>query len=179
MGSFCDQTAPDLERSRRVLSIGQKGERRRVGLGCVGQNLIEQHVNVRVAMPYTRHRKGSQLRVHHQRAVNLRVRFRQTLLAKKKIAIFPGHFGGYRVASLGGSEITVRFVIVPRRLERTCQIELVIRGARIELYRAPVIGNGQGKVRIIKIELAETSQAVPDLRVVRLETRGAFPVFGV
>ena len=111
--------------------------------------------------------------------MNFRVRFGQTVLAKKKIAIFPGHFGGNRVGSLGSSEIAVRFAFVPGHFKRAREIELVIRGARIELYRAPVIGNGQRNVRVIKIELAVPSQSVPDLRVAGLNAGGAFPVLRI
>src|SRR5690242_7106137 len=58
---FCDQTMPDLERSRRVLRINQKGERLRICRSSVGQNLIEQQVDIRVAMPYARYRQGNQI----------------------------------------------------------------------------------------------------------------------
>src|ERR1700730_12596746 len=128
-----------------------------MGSRRVRQDLIEQYVNVGVAMPNPRYGKGYQFRVNHDRAVNLRKCFGQTVLTEEKISIFPGNFGENRIGSLGGAEITVRLVNVSRHFKRTCKIELVIWRMRIELNGAPVIGNGQGDVCVIEVELAETS----------------------
>ena len=77
-------------------------------LGPFRADLIEQKVNVRIAVPDARNRERNQFGIHHNSAVNFRIGFRQTVLTQQKIPIFPGDFGRDRICSLRGSKIIVR-----------------------------------------------------------------------
>ena len=148
-----------------------------VNIRLGGQNLGEDIVDVRVCPIDAGEGRSGTVRIGLQRVMQFLKSVRQITRAQKVVSIAPGNFRGSRVAFLGVQVGIARRFRIPVQFIGGGEIEPRFGVMGVKSDGAMERVQGAVGIRILEIKFLVVTQAVPILRIARLQTRGQFQVF--
>ena len=167
---------PDFLGHAQLFGTAGFGDDTDVDIWLRGKNLREEIIHVRVRPVNTRESRSGTVRIGLQRVMQFLKSVRQLTRAQKVVSIAPGNFRGSRVAFLGVQVGIARSFHIPVQFIGGSEIEPCFGVMGIQSDGAMESVEGAVRMRIFEIEFLVATQAVPILRIARLQARGQFEV---